>query len=368
MNIKIGKIIKKLRTENNITQDTLANAIGVTPQAISRWESESGYPDIELLPALADFFAVSMDVLLGYRLSDREEELVNIKKEMHRLSADGGIDERISFARLSLSKYPADYEIKNNLAVALYHKWQDTLDESLISEIESLCMSVVDGCDDEDERYNAVFTLISLYGRIGQQDKAKVLVNRLTPMKYCKEGVLAEGIGDENTELYLQDYISRLTDALGSAIFNYVTNDYLSNDTETWDKKMEMLNISNQLYKLIYGENLMFYHTRLSWNYWLLSTYQIALDKTEDALSSLEKMCYHAVEYDKSYIGDHGKSYTSVLTNKLTYGGSDEGFDEPSEHNNCYYMLDRLEHRRYNSIRGNERFVAVINSLKKYAK
>jgi len=40
MTVKIGAIIKKLRTENNITQDTLANALDVTPQAISRWESE----------------------------------------------------------------------------------------------------------------------------------------------------------------------------------------------------------------------------------------------------------------------------------------------------------------------------------------
>lgn len=368
MNIKIGKIIKKLRTDNNITQDTLANAIGVTPQAISRWESENGYPDIELLPALADFFAVSMDELLGYKLSEREQELVNIKKEMSRLAEDGTIDERISLARTALSKYPSDYEIKNNLAVCLYHQWNDTLSEALIPEIESLCMAVVDGCDDEDERYNAVFTLISLYGRTGQQEKAKVLSNKLTPMKYCREGVLSEGIGDDNTEFYLQDYISRLTDALGSAISGYVTNDYLSNDTSTWDNKMEMLNISNQLYKLIYGENLMFYHTRLSWNYWLLSTYQIAVRKSEEALVSLEKMCYHAVEYDKSYIGDHGKSYTSVLTNKLTYGESYEGFDELSEHNNCYYMLDRLEHRRYNSIRDNERFVAVVKSLEEYAR
>ncbi len=367
MNIKIGKNIKKLRTENNITQDTLANAIGVTPQAISRWESENGYPDIELLPALADFFAVSMDVLLGYKLSEREQELVNIKKEMSRLAEVGGIEERISFARSAISKYPSDYEIKNNLAVCLYHLWYDTQNKALIPEIESLCMSVADGCDNEEERYNAVFTLISLYGRTGQQDKAKVLANRLTPMKYCRESVLSEGIGDENTELYLQDYISRLTDALGSSIFNYVTNDYLSNDTYTWDKKMEMLNISNQLYKLIYGENLMFYHTRLSWNYWLLSTYQIAVRKTEDALVSLENMCYHAVEYDKSYIGDHGKNYSSVLTNKLTYDEA-EDFTELTEHNNCYYMLDKLEHRRYNSIRDNERFVAIINSLKEYAK
>ena len=85
MNMKIGAIIKKLRTENNITQETLATALGVTPQAISRWESGGGYPDIELLPLLADFFSVSTDELLGYKLSEREAEIIRIKKEMARL-------------------------------------------------------------------------------------------------------------------------------------------------------------------------------------------------------------------------------------------------------------------------------------------
>ena len=61
MLIKIGTIIKKLRLENDITQDMLANAIGITPQAISRWESEVAYPDIELLPQIADYFSVSID-------------------------------------------------------------------------------------------------------------------------------------------------------------------------------------------------------------------------------------------------------------------------------------------------------------------
>ena len=65
MNIKIGAIIKKLRTENNITQETLAASIGVTPQAISRWESENGYPDIELIPVIAEFFGITTDTLMG---------------------------------------------------------------------------------------------------------------------------------------------------------------------------------------------------------------------------------------------------------------------------------------------------------------
>ena len=138
MNVKIGAIIKRLRMENHITQDTLATAIGVTPQAISRWEAEGGYPDIELLPALADFFAVSTDELLGYKLSEREAELADIKKEMKRLAEVGSAEERVAYARNAFARYPNDYEVRNNLAVCLYHIWEDNRDPSLLNEIENL--------------------------------------------------------------------------------------------------------------------------------------------------------------------------------------------------------------------------------------
>ncbi len=368
MNIKIGTIIKKLRTENNITQDTLANALGVTPQAISRWESEGGYPDIELLPMLADFFSVSTDELLGYKLSEREADLAKIKKELSRLSEVGTIDERLSYARYAISRYPADHEIKANLAVCLYHLWEDTQNGELVKEIENLCSFVISECRDDDIRYDAINLLIIIYGKTKQCEKAIEAVNMLTPMKYCREFAKSSGIGDGNTELYIQDEIDKLTDALGLSISSYPLADDLPNDPSTWDRKIEMLEISNNLYKMIYGDNLMFYHTRLSRNYWLISTYQIAQGKIAETLSSLEKMCYHATEYDKSYVNNHGKFYTSILTDKLIYPEYDEGFHEFTEHSDCYYMLDRLESKRYNSIRDDERFIEVVKKLKEYSK
>ena len=66
MNVKIGAIIKRLRAEKHITQDTLATAMGVTPQAISRWESGGGYPDLEIIPSIANYFHVTIDWLFGY--------------------------------------------------------------------------------------------------------------------------------------------------------------------------------------------------------------------------------------------------------------------------------------------------------------
>ena len=63
MNIKIGKKIKELRNRDGITQERLAEALGVTNQAISRWESETGYPDIEYILPIANFFEVTIDYL-----------------------------------------------------------------------------------------------------------------------------------------------------------------------------------------------------------------------------------------------------------------------------------------------------------------
>ena len=91
MLIKIGTIIKKLRLENDITQDMLANAIGITPQAISRWESEVAYPDIELLPQIADYFSVSIDELIGYKLSEKEKALESLREELHRVDEVGTV-------------------------------------------------------------------------------------------------------------------------------------------------------------------------------------------------------------------------------------------------------------------------------------
>jgi CheY-like chemotaxis protein len=76
MNIKIGAKIKELRKRDNVTQEQLAECLGVTSQAISKWESENGYPDIEYISPIADFFNVTTDYLLNH--SRRKQGLYKI--------------------------------------------------------------------------------------------------------------------------------------------------------------------------------------------------------------------------------------------------------------------------------------------------
>ena len=368
MQLNIGTKIKELRRRDGRTQEALAEALGVTNQAVSRWESGGSYPDMELLPALADFFSVSIDELLGYKRSEREQELARTKKELERLAEVGSVDERIAYARNAFARYPNDYEIRDHLAVCLYFAWEESRDNALFIEIEGLLKTVVEEYRDENTRYDAIGTLIILYRETGQSDKVQELIRLLTPMKYCREFTLAWGIGDGNTETYIQDEIDKLTDCLGTAMTSYALSEDLPNDPSTWDKKIEMLTLSNRLYDMIYGENLMFYHVRLSRNYWLISTYQMSQGKIHDTLDSLEKMCDHAVKYDVSFAADHGKHYTSILTDKLIYPEPGKDFHELTEHTNCYYMLDRLAHTRYDSIREEPRFIAVVDKLQPYAK
>jgi transcriptional regulator with XRE-family HTH domain len=61
--LKVGKRIAELRNINNITQLELAEKLGVTDRAVSKWETGGGYPDIELLPQIADIFNVNIDYL-----------------------------------------------------------------------------------------------------------------------------------------------------------------------------------------------------------------------------------------------------------------------------------------------------------------
>ena len=68
MAMKIGEKIRVLRKAKNISQETLANILGVTFQAVSKWETGTAAPDLSLIPSLASYFGVSIDDLFDYNV------------------------------------------------------------------------------------------------------------------------------------------------------------------------------------------------------------------------------------------------------------------------------------------------------------
>lgn len=82
-NISIGAIIAKKRKEKGVTQEELAEYLGISKPAVSKWESGQSYPDILLLPLLAAYFSMSVDELLGY---EAQMTRGDVKKLYLRLS------------------------------------------------------------------------------------------------------------------------------------------------------------------------------------------------------------------------------------------------------------------------------------------
>lgn len=81
--IQIGSIIAAKRKERGVTQEELANHLGVSKPAVSKWESGQSYPDILLLPILASYFDITVDLLIGY---EPQMEMANIRKLCHRMT------------------------------------------------------------------------------------------------------------------------------------------------------------------------------------------------------------------------------------------------------------------------------------------
>ena len=78
--ININEQIAYYRKQRGLTQEDVARALGVTNQAVSKWESAQCCPDITLLPELADLFEVSVDKLLGRKPSASLGELCHMLK------------------------------------------------------------------------------------------------------------------------------------------------------------------------------------------------------------------------------------------------------------------------------------------------
>lgn len=110
--INLGNKIRALRKKKGITQEQLASALNMSPQAVSKWEMGAGYPDVALLPVIAAYFGVSLDVLFDYDATNIEEKIMDIL-----YSSRGGAPFDVAEKRLleGIAAYPSADILKKEL-------------------------------------------------------------------------------------------------------------------------------------------------------------------------------------------------------------------------------------------------------------
>lgn len=158
--MKLGENIKMLRKQRNISQEVLAEGLGVSFQTVSKWENEYTLPDVSLIPALASFFGVSIDELFDFNLFEKEKQVKAICNEAYRYRhANPEKSEQI--LRDGLKRFPGNDVILNNL---LYTMEPETRADEMIT----ICKALIESTKDDEVKYDAYRILASCYYRTQQ--------------------------------------------------------------------------------------------------------------------------------------------------------------------------------------------------------
>ncbi len=135
MIINIGGNIRRCRTELHLTQEQLAYELGVSSQAVSRWETGATYPDILLLPVIADFFHLTLDELVGREKELSLKERSAFFEEVKSIRRTSGTEAAVKKYRELLKKYPNDEYLLFGLSNELYHIYKSTKDALIKKEL-----------------------------------------------------------------------------------------------------------------------------------------------------------------------------------------------------------------------------------------
>ena len=109
MKIRIAENIKNLRKAHSLTQEQMAEALGVTVGAVYKWEAGLSMPEIKLIMEIADFFEISVDTLLGY-----EQQNGNVENRIQRIKqciVEKDFEQAVSEAEKALKKYPNNFNV-----------------------------------------------------------------------------------------------------------------------------------------------------------------------------------------------------------------------------------------------------------------
>lgn len=108
MELMIGRRLREKRLERGLTQEEVATQLGVSYQAVSKWERQEGLPDVTLLPALARLFHTTADDLLGVHDTAAQAAYDQINQTWQLQNQNGQHADNITLMRQALRQYPGD--------------------------------------------------------------------------------------------------------------------------------------------------------------------------------------------------------------------------------------------------------------------
>ena len=202
MQIKLNENIRRLRRESGLTQEQLAEALGVTTGAVHKWESGKATPELSMLVDLAAFFETSVDALLDYGW--QKLSMGQTAEKLAGFAAEKQLEEGIRFAEKALQKYPNSFAVVFRSAELCFLK-MDPYHAPRAVELYSRALTLMDQNDNEKISPLTIRNRIAMcYCYMDRYDRAVELLKKNN----------AEGINDFRIGLLLSREKTQAEEAL----------------------------------------------------------------------------------------------------------------------------------------------------------
>lgn len=182
MNRTVSKIIQQKRRAKGLTQERLAQLVGVSSAAVSKWETASAMPDVALLCPLARALDCTVDELLDFKPQLTMEEIQSARNTAQKYFERGQWKKAIDFCEERLREYPGDLELSYQVS-RLYMTYtsasgsEEQAQKQLLRAIE--LMEQAQEIEDEEKHRSALLTLSGMYTMINDCDRALALLDKL---------------------------------------------------------------------------------------------------------------------------------------------------------------------------------------------
>ena len=363
--MSIGTTIKRLRREKGITQEQLAEYLGITSRAISQWECDRTTPDISQIPALCHIFDVSSDVLLEIDIEKTNEEIKRYLFEAAELGNQGKGSERTALLREANKKFPRDYKIMYCLANSLVCEFSRKGIKEY-DEVFDLCNRILAECTDSNIRYEAIENLGIAYDYAGKKNEMLKLAEEMPRARFSYENFMVYRWEGNEAVKERQKYIEFLLHELLSMIT--CLSGHRGDDGKmifSWGERKELRKLELDLIETIFHNG----------------DYQYFAKYAEMVCSFFVTDSFREKDYDKVWywlnkgadFAIHSDTYDFNVphTSPLLRGYSDGGWIMEAEGNHSQSMLEWLTtdtDEDVSALRSDARYQALVDRLKKVAK
>jgi len=361
MKLNIGETIKSLRKEREITQEEFAEVLGVSCQSVSRWENNSCYPDIELIPTIAAFFDISTDKLMGVDDAAEKKAVDQYLKDFQAAISVGNIDECIRIARAGVAEFPNNYALLNKLMYALFVATSDDADivdwkENQIkydAEIVALGERIIKYCPDTDIRYDATTRLAFHHCEMGRKAMGRSIYETLPSIYDCREWSIWWALSEEEKIPHTRELISKSYDILSDMLWE-LTDLIPAEDAIKVFEKISILD--NLIYEDSWS-NQTWCNARYSCFY---AKCLVQLNRFDEAIKQLELSVKSAIAFDNR--PEEIKTNSLLLGERVRKRTDFETADSRPFRQRVREVW--LAEKEFDAIRDTEEFKAILEQLK----